>query len=329
MSWESPLGSDQLPKTFSALSLSVLAALSLSAQETPAPNRVAWLAIFPEPLPDGEARLSLEATSQFLRPSSERSADGRTFVRLDGEEWQITGDLSRRLGPGRVNLRLRVVDRSGGIADSVIQDMHHSFGMRNGGREDVPDGCLAYHLERDGVVVADLDEPGLHLMDSDLAYVFSFGNPVSGARIGASVQMPTGDRHDFSGSGGWDGLLGVSGWISFGSWRFHGQGERIFIDLAGRGAYRTVLGRQAFSRAWVGAGWQGDGPGFWRGFGLDVTFAYNESPYRVGISRLDAAGLQQNWVLTHRTLPRWRFGVSEEAGSYAAPDVTAFVSRSF
>ena len=312
-----------------ALSLSTLAALCLSAQETPTPNRVAWMAIFPEPLPNGAPRIALEFTSQFLRPTSERSADGRTFARLDGEEWQITGDLSRQLGLGQLNLRLRMVDRSGGIADSYIQNWHRALGIPNGGRDSVPNGRLAYYLERDGVVIAELTKSGLHLMDSDLSYILSFVNQQAGARIGASVQLPTGNQGDFSGSGGWEGLVGASGWIGSGKWRLHGQLEHIFIGLPEHSPYRAVLGRRAFSRGWIGGGWQGNGPGFWRGFGLDVTFAYNTSPYRVGIPRIDDPGLQQHWVLTHKALPNWRFGLSEEAGSYSVPDATLFVSRRF
>lgn len=302
---------------------------SLLAQETPAANRVAWMAIFPEPLPDGMSRVGLEMTSQFLRPSSEQSADGRTFARLDGEEWQLTTDFAKALGEGRLNVRLRLVDRSGGVLDAAIQSFHKTFGMPDGGREQIPNGRLAYHLERDGRLVANLDKPGLHLMDTDVAYVFPFGDLHRGARVGASIQLPTGERDDFSGSGGWDSLVGAAAWRQYGHWKIHGQAEQVFIQLSENNPYRAVLGRNHFRRFWAGAGWQGDGPGFWKGLGLDVTLAYNGSPYHVGIDRIDDAGLQQHWVITHRALPAWRFGLSEEAGSYAAPDMTVFVARTF
>jgi len=316
-------------KAACAVPLLFLQGGSLRGQATPPANRVAWLAIFPEPLPDGEPRLGLEYTSQFMRPSSEVSADRRTFARLDGEEWQLTADWARPLGAGRLNLRMRLVERSGGFTDGFIQDWHRLFDLQNGGRENAPKGRLTYHLERDGVVVADLQSAGVHLLDTDMAYVLPFGDDRSGGRFGGSIQLPTGQRRNFSGSGGWDGLLGVAGWRRHGSWVVHGQAEYVFLQVPGASPYRTVLGSRSFQRVWIGGGWQGTGPGFWRGLGLDLTLAGNTSPYATGISRLDGRGLQQHWVVTHRAAPRWRWGISEEAGSWATPDITLFASRRF
>ncbi len=301
----------------------------LLGQATPPSNRVAWMAVFPEPLPGGESRIGVEYTSQFVRPSAEHSADGRTFARLDGEEWQLTADLSRPLGPGRVNVRFRIVERSGGFTDDFIQGLHETMNFQNGERDRVSKDRLAYHLERDGVVVGNLDRSGSHLMDTDVAYVLPFGDARFGGRVGGSIQLPTGDRKNFSGSGGVDSLLGAAGWRSFGNWVVHGQAECVFIQTSRHNPYRAVLGRQSFQRAWVGVGWQGTGPGFWRGLGVDVTLACNTSPYATGISRLDGLGLQQHWVVTHSAIPSWRFGISEEAGTFAAPDITLFASRRF
>jgi hypothetical protein len=301
----------------------------LSAQATPRPNRVAWEAIFPEPLPDGVSALSLEATSQFLRPDRRASNDGRTTARLDGEEWQLTGDWALPLGPGRINLRIRVVDRSGGFADQAFYSYHQVFNFPQGGRELSPKYLLDYHLERDGVVIADLHRPGVHLMDTDIAYVMEKGDRHEGVRVGASLQLPTGKREDFSGSGGTDGLLGAAGWTTLEAVRVFGQVEQVWLTLPKASPYRSVLATHAFKRAWVGAAYQGDGPGFWRGFGLELSLAYNQNPYHVGIARLDVAGWQQHWTITHKALPRWRFGISEEAGTFHAPDITAFVTYRF
>jgi len=309
------------------LALSLI--FALGAQETPRPNRVAWLGVFPEPLPDGTRQLALEVTSQFLRTDFEQSIDGRTLARLDGEEWQLTGDLPSRLGPGILNLRLRVAHRSGGATDQLLQSWHRLLGSDSGGRELAPKGRLDYHLERDGVVVGNLERPGLRAMDCDLAYLLPWGDLQAGGRLGLAVQLPLGRREDFSGSGGLDGTLGLAAWKAHGVWRIHGQAERVFIGLPATSPYRAVLEHRAFNRAWLGVGFQGRGPGFWRGLGLDVTLAYSASPYRVGISRIDRAGWQQHWTFSHASLPQWRFGFSEEAGTYVAPDITAFLSRRF
>lgn len=298
----------------------------LRAQETPRPNRVAWFEGFPEPLPEGASELAIEATSQMLRPDRERSGDGRTFARLDGESWQLSGDWAMTFGASRVNLRTRLAYRSGGIADQAIWNYHQMFNMPQGGREDVPKNRLAYHLERDGQVVGDLSRPGLALMDLDVAWIRPFGTADAGGRVGASVQLPTGRQSDFSGSGGTDGLVGAALWRRYGRWRIFGQAERVMLGLPEHSPLRTVMDKTSFSRAWTSLGWQGEGVGWISGLGIEVSLGYAGSPYRTGLARLDRAGWQQHWTFRHTRLPRWRFGFSEEAGTWTAPDITAFLA---
>lgn len=311
-----------------ALALLLLAP-SLLAQETPRPNRVAWFAGLPEPLPEGANEVALEAVSQWLRPDLERSKDQRTFARLDGEEWQLTSDWALALGGSRLNLRLRVSDRSGGVADQAMWNWHKLFNLPQGGRAEVPKNRLAYHLERDGRVIADLSHPGVTLMDVDLAWVRPFGTPEAGGRFGGSIQLPTGRQSDFSGSGSTDFMMGVAGWRRFGNLRLFGQVEQIHLGLSQASPLRMVMDRVNLSRAWGSVGWFGDGPGFLSGLGVDLTLAWAASPYRVGLSRLDHAGWQQHWTFRHRRLPGWRFGFTEEAGTYVSPDVTGFAAYTF
>jgi len=303
-----------------------LATKGLVAQETPRPNRLAWFAGFPEPLPEGANELAMEVTSQMLRPDLERSSDGRTFARLDGEEWQLTGDWALKAGSSRINVRARVVSRSGGIADQAIWNWHQLFNMPQGGREDAPKNRLVYHLERDGKVVGDLTRPGVALMDLDVAWVQPFGTAEAGGRFGGSLQLPTGRQGDFSGSGGTDALVGGALWKRFGRWKVFGQAERIWLGLPEHSPLRTVMDKTSFSRTWAGLAWLGEGPGLISGLGIEVSLGYAASPYRTGLSRLDRAGWQQHWTLRHTRLPRWRFGFSEEAGTFAAPDLTAFAA---
>jgi hypothetical protein len=198
--------------------------------------------------------------------------------------------------------------------------------MDEGGRELVPTGRLAYHLERDGVVVGDLSHPGLRLMDVDLAWLFPFGTPEAGGRWGASVQLPTGRQADFSGSGGTDALVGGALWHRWGHWRASGQVERVLLGLPANSPLKVVLAQRSFSRAWASFGWVGEGAGFLPGLGLEVALGYAGSPYQTGIKRIDRAGWQQHWTFRHAHIPQWRFGFSEEAGTYTAPDITAFVA---
>ncbi|HJV49572.1 MAG TPA: DUF3187 family protein [Geothrix sp.] len=305
------------------------ATFGLWAQETPRPNRVAWFEGFPEPLPQGVTELALEATSQMLRPDLERTSDGRSFARLDGEEWQFTGDWALKAGSSRINIRARLASRSGGIADQAMWNWHQLFNLPQGGREDAPKNRLAYHLERDGVVVGDLSRPTLGLMDLDVAWVRPFGTADAGGRFGASIQLPTGKQSDFSGDGGTDGLIGGALWRRFGRWKVFVQAERVMLGLPEHSPLRMVLGQTSFNRAWASLAWQGEGPGLISGLGLEVSLGYAGSPYQTGLNRLDRAGWQQHWTFRHTRLPRWRFGFSEEAGTFTAPDVSAFCAYRF
>lgn len=306
-----------------------LATNPLDAQETPRPNRLAWFEGFPEPLPEAVTELALESTSQMLRPDLERSADGRTFARLDGEAWQLTGDWALKAGASRFNLRARVAYRSGGIADQAIWNWHQFFNMPQGGREDAPKNRLVYHLERDGRVIGDLSHSGWALMDLDLAWIRPFGTVEAGGRVGVSIQLPTGRQSDFSGSGGTDGLVGAALWRRYAHWRIFGQVERVWLGLPEHSPLRAVMDQTSFSRAWTSVGWVGDGTGLVSGLGIEVSVGYAGSPYRTGLSRLDRAGWQQHWTFRHTRLPRWRFGFSEEAGTFTAPDLTGFAAYRF
>lgn len=304
-------------------------ALPLAAQETPRPDRVAWLEIFPEPLPDGEDRIAFELTSQFLRPDRAASADGRTQAVLDSEDWLLTFDKAWDLGGGRFNVRIRAQERWGGLFDQFLVTYHTAFGMDGGGRQLAPKGYSEMRLVRDGRVVVDAEGPKTQLMDVDLAWMWAFGTAQAGARVGLSVQAPTGSRRDGSGSGSWDEAVGGAAWRRAGLFTFRTQGEFVHLGVDASNPWSAVLAHNHFGRGWAGAAYQGDGPGFWRGLGLSLDVGYTENPFRTGLPRMDDPGWQVHGGLSHRALPRWHFGFSEEAGTYFAPDLTAFVAYRF
>jgi len=302
---------------------------ALAAQESPRPNRYPLLSIFPDPLPDGRTSITVEAASQFLRPNHEVSGDERTFARFDGEDWGLTLDLARGLGPLLFNLRLRGTWRSGGLADQAFASWHSLFGFSQGGRGYAPKFRLEHTLCRDGQLIAQLTSDRACFMDADLAVIYPFGNLESGGRLGVSVQAPTGSREDFSGSGGWDELVGLALWKSLGHFRFHTQLEYAFLGISDTNPYSAVMERRSQKRGWLGVAYQGRGRDFWNGLGLDIAVGYTESPYLVGIPRIDRSGWQQHWTFSHSRLPKWRVGISEEAGTYTSPDLTFYVQYRF
>ncbi|HET8900864.1 MAG TPA: DUF3187 family protein, partial [Holophagaceae bacterium] len=236
-----------------------LLAASLAAQETPRPDRVAWMEIFPEPLPDGQDRIAFELTSQFLRPDRAVSADGRTRAALEAEDWLITVDKAWALGPGRFSVRLRVQERWGGLFDQFFESYHSTMGTDGGGRELSPKWQSVMRLERDGRVVIDAEGPKTQLMDLDLAWVRPFGTAEAGGRVGLSVQAPTGRRADGSGSGSWDESLGAAAWKRVGSITFRGQAEFVHLGVTEANPWSAVLAQNHIGRAWAGAAWQGNG----------------------------------------------------------------------
>jgi len=308
---------------------SLLAVGMINAQEAPRPNRHPLLSIFPEPLPDGRMSIALEAANQFLRPDFEIGSDGRGFVRFDGEDWGLTLDLAKGFGPLTLNLRLRGVWRSGGWTDQVFASWHSILGVPQGGRGLAPKYRLEYTLSMDEQTVAQLSKDRFCPMDADLALLYTFGDNASGGRIGASVQAPTGSRDDFSGSGGWDELLGAALWRSWGRFCLHAQAEYALLGISDTNPYSATLSRRTQMRCWAGAAYQGHGSGFFGGLGLDITIGYMESPYSIGIPRIDRSGWQQHWTFSHTRLPEWRFGITEEAGTYFSPDLTGFIQYRF
>lgn len=304
----------------------LLVGAALAAQETPRPNRVAWFELVPEPLPDGQDRLTFELTSQYLRPDRALSADGRTQAALDAEDWLLTLDQAWDLAGGRFAVRLRAQERWGGLFDQLLVNYHSLLGADSGGRELSPKGLAVMRLVRDGRVVVDAEGARAQLLDLDLAWVRPFGTAEAGGRVGLSVQAPTGRRPDGAGSGSWDEALGAAAWRRIGAFTFRAQGEFVHLGITAANPWSAVVARNHLGRAWAGAAWQGTGPGFWRGLGLSLDLGYTENPFRTGLARMDDPAWQVHAGFTHRTLPRWRFGFSEEAGTYVAPDITAFVT---
>ena len=307
-----------------ALSLALL--LPLHAQETPHPNRVAWMSIFPEPMPEGTTQFALEATNQFVRSDRRDSTAYDSHVQLQAEDWEVVSDLAAPLGPGLFNLRTRLTYRSSGIADRLIMNWHNILNVSQAGRDQVACFDDVYHLERKGVVVFDLDKPRAQFQGLDLAYVLLWGDLRSGGRLGATVQLPTGNLETLQSSDGTNYLAGLAGWTTVGRVRFWAQAENIWLTLPAHSPLRTVVSRGAFWRAWAGFRYEGPGGSFWNNFGLDLSWSFNETPYRTGLVRLDQYGLQQTWIILNRRHPKWRWGFTEKGGTFSTPEITGFIT---
>jgi hypothetical protein len=306
------------------LIMACLCAAAACAQETPHPNRDAWMSIFSEPLSEGVNQLGLEVTNQWLPPYREDSPDGRSHAVLMGEDWELISDLACGLGPGRLNLRTRLDHRSGGVTDRIIMNWHEILGVGQAGRNTVPTFQDKWVLERNGVVVFDNDRPRTIIQGLDLSYAVPFGDGAKGGRWGGSVQLPTGGEPIMQSSGGTNFMAGGALWRTFSLGRVWVQAEDIYIELPKGSPLRAVIDRGQFWRAWAGIV-----VGRYNGFGLDLSVSYNETPYFTKLVRLDKYGLQQTWIVTHIRCPHWRFGFTEKAGTFATPEITGFTTYRF
>ena len=245
------------------------------------------------PCRKGPVKLALEATSQMLRPDLERSADGRSFARLDGEEWQLTGDWAMKAGllpvqcPGPLGLPLRRHRRSGHL--ELASDVQHAPGGTGGCAEEP----AVYYLERDGHVIGDLTRPGVTLMDLDVAWIRPFGTADAGGadrRLGAAahreaVRFFRQRRHRWAG-----GRRGLEAARPLQGFRPGGAGD---AGPARHSPLREVMDRTSFNRAWGSVAWLGQGPGSWTGSASRSAWLHRQplphGPRAPGPGRLAAA----------------------------------------
>ena len=114
--------------------------------------------------------------------------------------------------------------------------------------------------------------------------------------------------------------------------------QGLAVDQVGPDAVKRDRGAQSaiFDARLVGHpeqqtanDFEGEGAGFLTGLGIEVCLEYAGSPYHTELPRLDRAGWQQHWTIRHTQFPKWRFGFSEEAGTWTAPDITFFTAYRF
>jgi len=311
-----------MPKLLWPLLLAGLG-VALPAQETPHPNRLAWLSIFPEPLPEGVTQFGFEASNQFVR--ADREVSPQASAQLQGDDYTLVSDLAHQAGAGRFNLRARLTYRTEGYSSRLIENWHGLIDVGDCGRATLPCTQERYVLAAGGVPVFDLVRPRLELQGLDLAYVLPWGDGANGGRAGGSVQLSTGGQEVLQSSGGTNFMAGAAAWRTFGPFRLWAQAEDLWISLPQASPLRRVIDHGQFARAWAGVAFTGPGRSFWTKFGLDLSLSWNASPYRTGLVRIDQFGLQQTWIIRHADLPRWRFGFTEKAGTFSTPEITGFV----
>ncbi len=206
----------------------------------PIPTRILQPAslIFPSPRPRrgallerGEARVAAEV---FYSSIFERKVAGFDAADFDGEiargslmlSYGATDDLEVVIEPS-------VLFAHSGFLDRIVDEFHAFSGFSGGGRESYPRNRYSMRLERNGVTAYELREEEALFGDLPISFVSRVRDedadgPALAARL--TVELPTGNEADGSGSGGIDVAAGVSMERSLGRWTFFGGADGMLVD---------------------------------------------------------------------------------------------------
>lgn len=97
-------------------------------------------------------------------------------------------------------------------------------------------------------------------------------------------------------------MLGAAAWRKVGPFTLRTQGEFVHLGVTAANPWSAIVVHNHLGRGWVGALWQGEGSGFWRGLGLSLDLGYTENPFRTGLPRVDNPGWQIHGGIQHRAL---------------------------
>lgn len=156
-----------------------------------------------------ETRLDLvaEVANHFTRRSSAREA-----AYLDGETASLVWRMEHGLGAGwALDVELAALRHSGGFLDGFIEGWHDTFGLPQGGREQIPGDQLQFLWQRDGVQRLDLQSSASGVGDLRLGVARQLvRQDARDLALRLDVSVPTGRAGKLTGSGGSDVALSLA-----------------------------------------------------------------------------------------------------------------------
>ena len=166
-----------------------------------------------EVLDPGRGMIELRAA---LASSASRSQKAAEEILLDGESTRLTAALAYGLGKNfEVGLELPYIMHRDGFLDQLIVDWHDVFGLPQGDREELPEDRLAYQYRLDDELLLDRRQSVAGFGDLQLSAGMQLwqderkGTNRSLA-LRASLELPTGDADQLTGSGSTDLALWLS-----------------------------------------------------------------------------------------------------------------------
>jgi hypothetical protein len=173
----------------------------------------------------------------------------------DFEEQRLYLHYTRGVGGGQeVSLQLSYIARNGGFLDPVVNVWHKMFGLKGGGREDLPEHRVLYRITNpDQQFIVDADRGTSGLGDTVLEYRRALtslpegSDRTRGVAVTARglIKIPTGSAGSLRGSGGWDFGTGIALTARPDRrWAVHGNAALVFAGapkITNMTARRTLL----------------------------------------------------------------------------------------
>ncbi len=207
-------------KTVLLLAMLVFSFLTVHAWAESAPRPLHVRNHFPphlmllRPVPDSPVQLPLKHLELSV------SADyASVFVDERSEKWRVLMDmemavldLGLRYGITEklaLSLDLPLISMNAGFLDGFLDEYHSAFGFPDYGRSKRPKNEFAYVMQKDGEDLFHTESGGCHLGDASVSAKLSLADesfweiPVS-LSLSYTLKMPTGDKSQGVGSGGFD-----------------------------------------------------------------------------------------------------------------------------
>lgn len=286
------------------------------------PASLARQAALPDPAPQAvldPGRVQWTAAVDIANEYA-REKDADEDLEFDGESRRLRLGWRRGLGAGwEAGIEVPLLSTGGGALDSWIEDWHQSFGLPNGGREQVPQDRYRYRYSRGGNLLLDVDTGGSGLGDIALG----LGRSLGGACVlRGLLKLPTGDAARLLG-----GTAGAAVWLDIGALPEGRAAAAVSAGVAVNGRSDVLPDQQVRTIPFGALHLQ-----------LPVTARVSlqgrvlahAAPYRGSdLHSLSRPGAPSSLGLRLRTRSaNFDFGFQEDPAVYASPDFTLYLAVS-
>lgn len=264
------------------------------------------------------ASLELSFTSE-LANHYRLSRRGPDLLILDGETWRNSLFLSKTIADGwSVSIEWPHYRIAGGVLDDVIDAWHSTFGLPDGGRNNRPEGDVAFQLARESDVFYELGGGASGSGDAQLSVAYALTADET-LHVRATVKLPTGDEDILAGSGATDWAVTL---LRSRAVTFRDRAAGFFWGI---GAVRLGnADRVRFEQEREGLlGVVGGGMQLRRNLGLKVQLDMHSAFYNSQLEEIGERAFQATvggwWTFSQRGV--LEFGVNEDLEVSTSPDV--------